>query len=218
MSKASTIARKHNWRVVWETSIARFQLIGGSVYLFTLLAAMPFFFASIELRKGVQLNDWVLNHIGPYDVSVPIFTFIWGMGALAFYRAWQKPSMYVTYVWVYATTLLIRGITISLVKLDPPAGLIPLTDPLTGIFYGHTNVTKDLFFSGHTATLCLIWLTLERKWDKTIAFISMIVVMYLLLVQHVHYTMDVIVAPFATYAIFKIVTMLLGNDKASALK
>jgi hypothetical protein len=185
-------------------------MIGGSVFLAMILAVLPFFFSFIEKRKGVQVNDWVLAQIPAHNVSVLIFAIIWGMGALAFYRAASKPSMYVTYIWAYSFTVLLRIITISFIKLDPPAGLIQLTDPLTGIFYGHANITKDLFFSGHTATLYLIYLTLEKKSDKIISLLAVISVAILLLVQHVHYSFDIIMAPIAVYPIYKAVVYMLG--------
>lgn len=185
-------------------------MIGGSVFLAIILAVLPFFFSFIEKRKGVQVNDWLLAQIPAHNVSGLIFAIIWGMGALAFYRAARQPSMYVTYVWAYALIVLIRMLTISCVRLEAPVGLIQLTDPLTGIFYGHANITKDLFFSGHTATLFLIFLTLEKKWDKVISLLAVIAVGILLLVQHVHYTFDVIMAPIAVYPVYKLVVSMLS--------
>lgn len=213
MNKTSTISLKENWREIWNTAAARFQLLGGSILLFILLAILPSFFNTIEARKGVVLNDWVLNQIPAHNVSVAIFSIIWGMAALIFYRALKKPSMYVTYIWAYSFIILIRFITITFIKLDPPVGLIQLTDPLTGVFYGHANITKDLFFSGHTATLCLIYLILEKRTDKIIGLIAAIAVGILLLVQHIHYTLDVLVAPIATYPIYRLVVLMLGKAK-----
>ena len=179
---------------------------------------MPTFFNTIEKRHGVQLNDFVLSHIAPHNVSIYIFAIIWGMGALAFYRAAAKPHMYVTYVWAYSFIMLIRFFTISFIALDPPAGLIQLIDPLTGIFYGHAQITKDLFFSGHTSTLFLIFLTLEKRTDKVLALLSVIAVAILLLVQHVHYTLDIIMAPVAVYPIYKLVVGLLTVHNVKELE
>jgi hypothetical protein len=217
LNKTTTISPKESWKLIWNSTTSRVQLITGSALLAVLLAVMPFFFNTIEKRKGIQLDDWVLDHIGPHNVSVAIFAIIWGMALLAFYRAATKPAMYVTYAWAYSFIIIIRFITISIFKLDPPAGLINLIDPLTGIFYGHAQITKDLFFSGHTATLCLIYLTLEKKADKTIGFLAVIAVGCLLLVQHVHYTLDVIVAPIAVFPIYKLVVWMLGNKTSQNL-
>jgi len=213
LNKTTTISLKENWREVWNTAAARFQLLGGTALLLILLAILPAFFTTIEARKGVVLNDWVLDQIPARDVSVYIFSLIWGMAALIFFRALKKPSLYVTYIWAYSFIILVRFVTITFIKLDPPTGLIQLTDPLTGIFYGHANITKDLFFSGHTSTLCLIYLILEKRTDKIIGLLAAVAVGVLLLVQHVHYTLDVIVAPIATYPIYRLVVLMLGKAK-----
>lgn len=157
------------------------------------------------------MDDFVLDMIPAHNVSLIIFAFIWGMAALVIYRAVKQPSIYITCVWAYSFIILIRFATISLIKLDPPAGLIQLADPLTGIFYGNNNITKDLFFSGHTSTLFLIFLVLEKRTDKIIGLISVTCVGFLLLVQHVHYTLDVVVAPFAVFGVYKLVKAMLGD-------
>lgn len=164
---------------------------------------LPGFFRSLETREGVVLNDFILTHLPAYDVSVPIFAIIWGMGILMMVRAFYKPAICSTYIWTLIFVCIARFITLTLVKLDPPAGLIPLVDPLTGYFYGHASITKDLFFSGHTSTMVLIFLNLEKRTDKIIAFIAALAVMFLLLIQHIHYTMDVLVAPFIVYFFYK---------------
>lgn len=155
------------------------------------------------------MHDWVLAQIPPHNVSVAIFIFIWGMGLLILYRAVYKPQIYITYVWALIVVTLVRLITISFVALNPPVGLIPLADPLTGIFYGQALITKDLFFSGHIATLTLILLCLEKRNDKILGFTSIIIVAFLLLVQHIHYTIDIVASPFITYTCYKLVKTLL---------
>jgi len=191
-------------------------MITGSVLLAVVLGILPSFFANIEVRKGAVVNDWVLAQIPAHNMSLVIFAIIWGMGGLAFYRAARRPSMYVTYVWTYALVMIVRMFTISVVKLDPPAGLIQLTDPLTGIFYGHATITKDLFFSGHTSTLLLIYLTLEKKNDRILGLIAVLAVACLLLVQHVHYTMDIVMAPFFVYPIYRLVKLMLSDEELAS--
>jgi membrane-associated phospholipid phosphatase len=108
-----------------------------------------------------------------------------------------------------AIVTLTRVACIALVPLAPPAGLIPIKDALTGIFYGEAPITKDLFFSGHTSTVMLIFLCLERKTDRLISLVCVIAIMFLLLVQHVHYTIDVVAAPIAVYGCYRLTRYIL---------
>ncbi len=84
--------------------------------------------------------------------------------------------------------------------------LIPLRDPISNLFYGSKNtyITKDLFFSGHTSTLCLIFLCLTKKEDKCKALVATFAVGIMVLLQHVHYSMDVLAAPPLTYLVYLI--------------
>ncbi len=90
----------------------------------------------------------------------------------------------------------------TLVPLEPPAGLIPLFDPVLVPFYGLNPVTKDLFYSGHTGAVFLIYLFLQRKQEKLFALIAGILVAVLLLIQHIHYTIEVLIAPVFVYFVF----------------
>lgn len=87
--------------------------------------------------------------------------------------------------------------------MEPPHGLIPLVDPVSNLFYGKKFVTKDLFFSGHTSTLLLISFCLQQKKDKYFTLLTGTTVGILVLIQHVHYTIDVITSPFFALIAYK---------------
>ena len=200
---------KDNWTAIWRSSYQRYQMIIGTVIMLAIIFTLPFFFAHIQKRKGAVLNDWLLAHIPPHDVSVLIFAIIWGMVLLILIRTIKNPSIYITYCWALIFVYIVRFVTISVVALDPPLGLIPLVDPLSSVFYGNASITKDLFFSGHTTTMVLIFLCLERRTDKIIALIAAFAVAYLLLVQHIHYTIDILAAPIVVYACYRLTRYLL---------
>ena len=200
---------KHNWKVIWNSRYKRYQMIIGTVIILAIVFTLPFFFGHIQKRKGAVLNDWLLARIPPHDVSVLIFALIWGMVLLILIRTIKNPSIYITYCWTLIFVYIVRFVTLSVVALDPPPGLIPLVDPLGSVFYGNAAITKDLFFSGHTATMVLIFLCLERRTDKIIALIAAFAVAYLLLVQHIHYTIDILAAPIVVYACYRLTRYLL---------
>jgi len=199
---------KHNWTVIWNSRAKRYQMLAGTVILAAIIYSLPFFFAHIQARKGTVLNDWLLERIPPHDVSVFIFGLIGAMALLITIRAIKDPAIYITYCWTMIFVYLIRFVTLSLVALDPPPGLVPLVDPINSFFAGTVVITKDLFFSGHTATMVMIWLCLQKRTDKRIALIAAIAVACLLLVQHIHYTIDVLAAPVVVYACYRLTRYL----------
>ncbi len=209
LSAKGTSTLRENWKQVWTTPSKRQLLIIGTIIILIILNILPIFFNEIEKRKGVVLNDWLLNLIPAHNVSVPIFTIIWGMAIFIFIRALNNPVIYIRYCWTLIFVCIVRFFTISMFALDPPAGLLPLNDSITEIFYGHANITKDLFFSGHTSTMVLIFLCLEKRNDKIIAFIAAFLVAVLLLVQHIHYTIDIVAAPIIVYSLYRLTRYML---------
>jgi len=209
VSESIGLSIKDRWKDAINSRPNRLRLIGGSVIIAIIIILLPEFFKTIEQRQGVVLHDWVLARIPAHNVSVAIFVVIWGMGLLVLYRAIYKPTIYIMYVWTLIFVCLVRMLSISIIALNPPIGLIPLADPLTGVFYGQKMITKDLFFSGHISTVTLIFLCLEKKTDKIIGFAAIIILAILLLVQHIHYTIDILAAPIITYAMYRLTRYLM---------
>ena len=210
MARQTAFVLRRNWKETWNSSLQRTQLIIGSVLMTIISFVLPTFFNLIQKRNGPVLNDWVLAAIPPHNVSWAIFTVIWGIGFYALWRGIEKPTIFINYVWTFIFITILRILAITFVPLNPPAGLIVLTDPLTAVFYGRSTITKDLFFSGHTSILFLAFLCLERKWDRILALGGTVIVICLLLIQHVHYTIDVIAAPIIIYPVYRIVKYLLN--------
>jgi hypothetical protein len=198
-----TVSAREIWKQTWNVPHKKKQIIFGTVIMAAVVIIMPHFFNAIQKRNGKLLDDWLLAIIPARNVSVAIFAIIWAMIILAIVRAMKDPSIYITYCWTYVFVTAARLTCISLVPLEPPTGLMQLTDPITGIFYGNSVITKDLFFSGHTATLALICLCLKKRNDKIVATVATVVVAFLLLVQHIHYTIDILAAPVFVYVFYR---------------
>ena len=169
-----------------------------------ILILLPTFFAFIEKREGMVLQDFVLDAIPAIDVSIPTFVVIWSMVLLVFYRIYQNPRLFLVIAYGFILMCILRVLTISLLPLNPPVGIIALKDPIANIAYGGNGIfiTKDLFYSGHTGNMFLFFLCLQRKWDKIIALAASFIVGILVLVQHIHYSIDVFAAFIFTYFIY----------------
>ena len=188
------------WKDAWVYGSFRTRTIVGLICLLAILIFFPFFFGLIEARKGgIELTDPVLYSIPAIDLSIPIFLIIYSTTIFTFYKCWKDPSVFIIFLWSYIILSLLRIIAITMLPLEPPSDLIILRDPITYLFYGKEYVTRDLFFSGHTATQFLMFLCLKKKTERTILLVSTILIGIMVLLQHVHYTIDVLAAPLITY-------------------
>ena len=187
------------WKINWQSSDYRKKLIIGLILISFILLSLPFFFQAIEKRNGISFNDYLLSWLPAYDLSIYIFTVIWSMTLLTFSRFKQDPNIFLTFLWGFILINLSRFVSIGLIPLNAPADLIPIHDPISNHFYGPKFITKDLFFSGHTAAMFLMFLCLKKRTDKILALLATIIIGIAVLLQHVHYTMDVVMAPVITY-------------------
>lgn len=206
---------QYSWKAAWQESIYRKYIWIGLLLLIIVLISFPYFFSFIEKRNGAHLNDWLLNKIPSTDVSNWVFAIIWSMALLTIIRCIQSPEIFIVFLWGFIVLSLSRMITIIALPLNPPNGLIELVDPISNQFYGSTFITKDLFYSGHTATQFLMFLCLKNRTDKKITLISTIAIGVLVLVQHVHYTVDVIAAPLFTVGVFWVTKKILEKPLES---
>jgi hypothetical protein len=206
---------KHRWQVAWQQKSFRQLLVSGLILLVIVLTLLTFFFQLIEKRNGMVMDDLLLKHFAPHNVSIFIFIFIWTTALLVIVRSVQQPTIFLQILWAYTLLTALRMITISLVPLNPPESLIELKDPLSNAFYGSKFITKDLFFSGHTSTMFIIFLCLKNRWDRIFALVSTMLVGVLVLVQHVHYTIDVLAVPPFTYLVYWIAKKITASSLKS---
>lgn len=191
-----------SWSEAWTSKIFRGKLIAGAILFTAVLFYYPYFFAAIQKKQGTLINDFVLAYLPSVNLSATIFSFIYITIIVGIYRASQSPYLFLLFLWSTLFVSISRIITISFVPLEPPIGLVSLVDPILLPFYGPNSITKDLFYSGHTGSVFLVFLILRKKKEKMAALIATIVVAVSLLFQHIHYTIDVLSAPLFVYFVF----------------
>jgi len=198
------LTKNISWSEAWQERRFRNKTIIAVLLVALILLVLPTFFAFIEKREGMVLQDYVLDAIPAIDVSIPTFVIIWSVVLLVFYRIYQNPRLFLLIAYGFILMCLARILTISLLPLNPPSGIIVLKDPIANIAYGGKGIfiTKDLFYSGHTGNMFLFFLCLEAKWDKIIALAAAVFIGILVLIQHIHYSIDVFAAFIFTYLLY----------------
>jgi hypothetical protein len=201
--KAYFLKVKQNWRNAINNKAFKADLLFGLVTMVVLFVFTSFYFDYIEyLPNGTVLNDWVLRRLPAKDVSAPIVFFETSVFILFFVRSSTNPLMFLTFLISCILVFATRDITIGITQLRPPIGIIELNDPISDLVYKSGFIERDLFYSGHVSILFLIYLSLRKKADKYYTLFSLITVGFLILIQHVHYTVDVISAPFFSLVCF----------------
>ena len=203
MSKTRAIAL--NWRESWKGGTRfRIVLITGILALPVSMHFFSIFLQQIEMRNGVVLDDIVLRSLPAMDLSIPIFSILWLTIGLLVWQSFYSPKLFLTYIWGLVFISITRTLSIYLIPLDAPLGLIGLEDPLVSmLFYSGGVITKDLFYSGHAASMMLAYFVFEKKYLKVFALAGTIAISFMLMIQHVHYFVDIIFVPFITYGIYK---------------
>lgn len=192
-----------NWQNAWSNKAFRKSLFSCIALLAVMLVLTGYFFSYIQYRKqGVVLNDWVLKMLPAKDVSVFIISIMSSVVLLYVFRCAVNPNMVITFIMAFVFLLATRIITISITRLIAPPELIILRDPMGSLLYPSRFITQDLFYSGHTASLFLFYLCSTKKIDKYYILLATISVGILLLIQHVHYTVDVVCAPLFAFGCF----------------
>lgn len=189
----------------------KYLLLGGAA-LFLLLCALVFisFMAyhhdKIMQGGGITFHDPVLKLFPGTDLSFFIFLITYG-AVLSFVllhlRQVEKLSWLMS---GYGLLLLLRILSMTLVPLNEPPGLVRLEDPFLNELIYPGDITTDLFFSGHIGMLFLITFLSDYKYLYLTAGVILAV---LLLFQHIHFSIDIIAAVPVAYLISRMVRKLL---------
>ena len=157
-----------------------------------------------ENRPGYVFNDPILNLFKPIALSHFTFFVTYTLAVYGLIISIREPDFFVNMIQAYTIMTMIRMLCLYIVPLEPPVLIMPLEDTfLQSFFYSGRENLKDLFFSGHTATIFLFAFGFRKKSDKWLFAIGACLVGVLVVLQHVHYSIDVIAAPlFAFFAIW----------------
>lgn len=201
-----------SWRTAWRVGAFRDQFLVSILGLIIAVVAMRFYLGRLELRTGVLLNDPLLSIVPAVELNWIIFTIVYsgmvfGLASLVLY-----PFSFLLTMRALILMILLRILCLYLLPLDPPAGSIPLVDPLVQMMALRFVSPHALFFSWETATMALLALTARWRDVKIIFACAAAVISVLLLLQRTHYTIDVVAAPCFAYAAFGLAKWITVRD------
>lgn len=198
-----------NWLNVWADKLFIIRLSVSVLVFIVVLSFLAGFLTFIEFREGVTLPDPLLNSFKPVDLSGYIFGFTYLPVLAGILIVVRKPYYTLISLQTYTLIHIIRIICMYFIPLEPPGQIIPLRDIfLESTFYSGRLNLKDLFFSGHVASLFMFYLIVRSKYLKTCFLLLTLILSVMILLQHVHYTIDVIVAPVFSWLAFIIAKKL----------
>ena len=191
----------------------KFLITAGIAFLFLIGGIVATYFAIVYAteRASNSVTDIILSNIPVFDVD-GIFLFgpvLFWIIIIAYLFAEPKRIPF-TFKSV-AVFLFIRSAFISLTHLGPFPSHIQID--ITGILGVFTS-GNDLFFSSHTGLPFLMALVFwNNKYLRYFCLASSVFFGAVVLLAHLHYSIDVFAAFFITYGIFHIALKLFKKDR-----
>ena len=193
------------WINAWREPAFRYHYLAVVIGAIIITLIVPGFFAYIDSRTGTLLSDPFLEWLPAYDVSRPAFLVLYSSVIVAAIFLIRYPHSLLLCLQAYCLVTFMRLGSVLLISLEPPVNIIPLIDPFVSSFADGKPVFRDLFFSGHTSTMFLLFITARQYWLRWVFLAGSFLMGLLVLIQHVHYTIDVLGAPFFVWLSYVIV-------------
>jgi hypothetical protein len=196
---------KYNWKKFLSKKGNFIELFFCVLYFLFVSFLFKKYLVVYETIPGIQLYDIMLDFFKPADVSVYIFVLLYTIIFFNYFFLIAYPRMLVCFFIFYATCLLIRFILLSFINLEPPLMYQEFSDPiLSSSTYEGIKITKDLFFSGHMVTVFCAYFAMPNRILKFLYLIGSVLLALLLIVQHVHYTIDILGAYVVVFLIYRV--------------
>lgn len=184
------------------------MLIGVFLFLFGMFVSY-FAYEYISTTKGPVARDLFLDNLPTLYVAPWFFFSIFFMGAVAVILSIINPRRAPFILICTGIFFAIRSFFLILTHLSPP----------NIEYYMGMSTGSDLFFSGHVGYAFLLALMFWRNRFFRILFIALSIAMAgLVLLGHLHYSIDVFSAYFIVYVIFVIAKKIFKGEYEMLLR
>lgn len=187
------------WRAALGVRGFRDQLLVAVIGWLVLMILMRVFLEYVVTRGGILMDDPLLPLFAPIDLHWITYSLIYAGFLLGIVTLILRPYSLLVAVRGFVFLILLRIVCLYLMPLNPPADNIPLVDPFLRLPGVRPTLSRDLFFSGHTATISLLAYAIPWRDLRIIMAFVVLVLSVFLFLQHVHYTIDLVAAPCFAY-------------------
>ena len=196
---------KNAWQLYFSRPNKRTEFLFTIGILTLTLISFVYFLTFNENRLGYVFKDPILNLFEPVAISEVTFFITYFFAIYGIIISFREPALFVTLLQAYTIMTLFRITCLYVIPLEAPDKIIPLKDTfLQSTFYSGRENLKDLFFSGHTATIFLFGFAFRKIGIKIMFLFGASLVGILVIVQNVHYSIDVVAAPIFAFLSIKI--------------
>ncbi|MSU44717.1 hypothetical protein EXS45_00840 [Candidatus Nomurabacteria bacterium] len=196
------------------------SFFGGLVLLVVSLIMQFFISGYVNSLPSTPVADLILSNIKVYNVDG---IFVYGsilLLLIGLFIGFKQPQSLPFAMKSIALFTLIRSLFVILTHISA----FPTRVEISSSFFNHPVFTgiftgNDLFFSGHTGLPFLLALMFWGDKNLRVIFLGFsILFAVVVLLGHIHYSIDVLSAYFITYSIFQICKFLFKQEWKLFLK
>jgi hypothetical protein len=200
------VTPKHVSKTRYYASLLEALILFGVSVFITHLASRY-----AEVNAGNSVEDIILSNTPVYNFEL---LFVHGaimltLFVVALCLRFRKTAPFL--IKTVSFFIIIRALFVSLTHIGP----YPLKLELESGLLSFITSGNDLFFSGHTGLPFLIALIFwSHIYLRTLFLVSSVIFGIIVLLSHLHYSIDVFAAFFITYSIYHIAIKIFAKDYA----
>jgi hypothetical protein len=197
-------SKQSQWREILSSNKKIALFLAGIAALLSSFAVNNQVSTYVDHVQGQAVGDLILDNIPIYDLN---FIFFWAVlifwiGNIIYRLIFPKEFPFILVS--LSLFVLIRCFFIALTHIGPPETLLVVPEELS-----YYSFNADMFFSGHVGAPFFYALLTSVKSVKWIAIIYSIIMVFIVLMSHGHYSIDI----FASFFIAHSLSVLMLNLK-----